>query len=296
MGTLFGHVAPGSAFLLFGLWQLFNHIRLHALHPSSYSPPVWFPYSRFRYLEPYFIMFGAITNILFELFIDPRHHQPLDTDGTIPSSHLHNVEHASISLALAVYGAYAIVVDKISPKTPRYLTYLVGSFAFAQEFLLFHLHSTDHTGPEGQYHFFLQLIIFASLVTTLLGIPFPNSFLVGFVRSLSIFFQGVWFIALGIMLWTPSLLPKGCFLNDEDGRQVARCRGEESLSRAKSLINVEFSWYFTIIMIFGMSFYLVLDKIYGDRRVEYSSLPTKEAKEEDSDDIESQKKRILGNS
>ena len=92
-------------------------------------------------------------------------------------------------------------------------------------------------------------------------------------------------------------MPKGCFLHEEDAHYVVRCSGEESLSRAKSLINLEFSWYLTIITIFGMSFYLVLVKIYGDHKVDqYSSLPMQEEKEEGSYDIESQKKCMLGNS
>ena len=296
---MFGHVAPGTGFLLIGLWHLFNHIKLYAIHPSSYSAPPWFPLSnpRYRYLEPYVIMASATSSILAELFVGPHRHQPLDFDGTIPSNHLHNFEHASISLAILVYGAFTVLIDKFSPKTPRRFNYFIASVAFAQELLLFHLHSTDHTGAEGQYHFFLQLVITVSLLTSLLAIAFPNSFMVSFVRSLSIFFQGVWLIALGIMLWTPSLVPKGCFLHEEDGHKLVRCSGEESLSRAKSLINLEFSWYLTIITIFGVSFYLVLVKIYGDHKVDqYSSLPMQEEKEEGSYDIESQKKCMLGNS
>ncbi|CAO2188512.1 unnamed protein product [Urochloa humidicola] len=29
---------------------------------------------------------------------------------------------------------------------------------------------------------------------------------------------------MGVMLWTPALLPRGCFLSREDGHDVARCR------------------------------------------------------------------------
>ncbi|KAB5565194.1 hypothetical protein DKX38_005248 [Salix brachista] len=40
---------------------------------------------------------------------------------------------------------------------------------------------------------------------------------------------------MGYALWTPSLIPKGCFLALEEGHQVVRCDGEEALHRAKSL-------------------------------------------------------------
>ena len=122
MGSMFGHVAPGTGFLLIGLWHLFNHIKLYAIHPSSYSAPPWFPLSnpRYRYLEPYVIMASATSSILAELFVGPHRHQPLDFDGTIPSNHLHNFEHASISLAILVYGAFTVLINKISPKTPAW--------------------------------------------------------------------------------------------------------------------------------------------------------------------------------
>jgi hypothetical protein len=43
-----------------------------------------------------------------ELVIVQSKHQPLDDDGTIPSVHLHNLEHASISLAWLVFAAATI--------------------------------------------------------------------------------------------------------------------------------------------------------------------------------------------
>ncbi|KAL5563479.1 hypothetical protein UlMin_033226 [Ulmus minor] len=294
MGSLIGHVLPGVGFLLIGLWHLFNHIKLHALNPNSYIASPWFPTFKSKYSELYLIIAGSTASIAMELFISPEKHQPFDSDGTIPTVHLHTFEHSSISLALLVYASFAILLDKIFSQARHELIYFLGAIAFSQELLLFHLHSTDHFGPEGQYHFLLQLVVFVCLITTLMGIGFPKTFLISFVRSLSILFQGVWLIVMGFMLWTPNLLPKGCFLHDEDGRLVAKCSGEESLHRAKSLINLEFSWYLTGISIFGVSIYLVLVKIYG-QKVKYFSLGRGEEEKEgeDLDDVESQKKSML---
>ncbi|KAJ6944677.1 hypothetical protein NC652_009896 [Populus alba x Populus x berolinensis] len=103
MGTLVGHVAPGFAFLALGLWHLFSHIKLHAQQPNSYTSSPWFPTSRLRYLELFLIMLCSSISVSMELFIGPRSHQPFDTDGTIPSNHLHNFEHSSISITFFVY-------------------------------------------------------------------------------------------------------------------------------------------------------------------------------------------------
>lgn len=102
-----------------------------------------------------------------------------------------------------------------------------------------------------------------------------QNFLLSFVRSTSITFNGVWLIVTGFMLWTPALIPKGCFINLEEEHQVVRCLGDEALLRAKSLVNLQFSWFFIAITVFSVSFYLVLDKI-NDEKLDYSTLSRKE--------------------
>ncbi|CAD6224809.1 unnamed protein product [Miscanthus lutarioriparius] len=181
MGTLVGHVAPGAGFLLIGLWQLFSHIRLFLLRPGSYAAP---------------------------LVIGPEKHQPFDDDGTIPPNHLHNFEHASISLALLLFAAVTIHMYRVWAPMREAVSQLVAAAAFAQQLLIFHLHSADHMGVEAQYHWLLQTVIAVTLATTLLGIPYPRSFV-------------------------------GCFLNYEEGHEVVRCRTDEALYRAKSLVNLQ---------------------------------------------------------
>ncbi|GMN65112.1 hypothetical protein TIFTF001_034179 [Ficus carica] len=97
-------------------------------------------------------------------------------------------------------------------KAQHGLTHFLGAIAFGQELLLFHLHSTDHAGPEGQFHLLFQLIILVALIATLIGIGFPNSFM-------------------------------GCWMNYEEAHYVVRCDGEASLHRAKSLANLLFSYF-----------------------------------------------------
>ncbi|PSR90246.1 Transmembrane protein like [Actinidia chinensis var. chinensis] len=289
MGTLVGHVAPGFGFFALGLWHLLNHIKLHALNPKYYTSMPWFPTSRKRYLELYLIMVGCSMSISMELFIGPARHQPLGPDGTIPSNHLHNFEHSTISLSIFVYALSAIILDKFAPnKSQHGLTLLVGASAFSQQLLLFHLHSADHMGVEGQYHLLLQVVIAISLLTTLMGIGYPKSFLISFVRSISILFQGVWLMVMGFMLWTPQFMPKGCFMHLEEGHTVVRCGSHQALKRAKALVNVEFSWLLVLVMIFSMCLYMFFTKVYGGR-VEYKSLSKYEEPEE-VEDAEAQKK------
>ncbi|OAY85251.1 hypothetical protein ACMD2_04184 [Ananas comosus] len=298
MGTLVGHVAPGVGFLVIGLWHLFNHIRLYAVRPGSYRARPWFPAPLARYLEPALIIAGSLASIAMELFIGPEAHQPFDSDGSIPSNHLHNFEHASISLSLLLYAAFAIHLDRDRRRSSTTthgaarslardaLTLLLAAAALAQELLIFHLHSADHMGVEGQYHWLLQCVVAVSLATTLLGIAHPASFAVAFVRSVSLVLQGVWFVAMGVMLWTPSLIPKGCFLNYEEGHHVVRCRDADALGRAKSLVNLQFSWYVSATAVFAVAAFLFITKLYPQ---EPDYVPLVKAADEDDDDLEAQK-------
>jgi hypothetical protein len=121
------------------------------------------------------------------------------------------------------------------------------------------------------------------------------------VRSLSIFSQGLWNSFMGIMLWTPSLVSKGCFLNHEEGHYVVRCSNHESLHRALSIINILFSWFVIFVAVFSVSLYLVMTKYYeGDFKVRYFSLGIEEEEKEDhvekfNDDVESQSGSLAGN-
>ncbi|CDP07188.1 unnamed protein product [Coffea canephora] len=114
MGKLVGHVGHEFGFFLVGLWHLLNHVRLHCLHPRSYTSLPWFSTSTIRYLELFFIMGGCIASISMDLFIGPKRHQPLDPDGTIPSNHLHSFEHSNISLTFFIYALLCFILAKFS--------------------------------------------------------------------------------------------------------------------------------------------------------------------------------------
>ncbi|GAB4836504.1 hypothetical protein Ancab_001416 [Ancistrocladus abbreviatus] len=264
MGGLTGHAALGLFFLLIGLWHLYNHTTMHATnHGRNYNFLPWFPTSFLRHLELYLIMFSCATFTFFEL-----HHLPFDSNGIFLSSRLHHLEHGSMATTFFIYALFALVLDQARrPYTHDVdMIMLLAAVSFAQELLLFHFHSTDHVGVEGQYHLLLQLVIFVSLLTTLMGIGWRKSFLVAYVRSLSIMLQGIWLVVMGIMLWTPEFIPKGCRIQVENGRDIVRCNDREWLQRAKALVNIEFSWLLMGVAVFGVCFYIVIDRVvYGGK-------------------------------
>ncbi|CAI9764994.1 unnamed protein product [Fraxinus pennsylvanica] len=287
MGATQGHVSVGFAFFVIGLWHLFSCIKLHAQHPKSYITMPWFPLSKtIRYLELILIMGFSAGFVSMEILIG---REPLDPDGTIRAKYLRHFEHSTMSMSFFVYAFFAILFDKIAPRAQHGLMHLLQAIAFGQQLLILHLHSTDHMGVEGQYHWLLQIVTFVSLFTTILAIGYPNNFLNGFTRAFSILFQGVWLIVTGIMVWTPDLIPKGCFLKSEAGHDVVLCHDDRTLERAKALVNLQFGWYVIGLTMFSTSLYLVLIKLYPEEKVEYQPL-TKYEREEERYNVEAQKK------
>jgi hypothetical protein len=201
------------------------------------------------------IIAGSCLSILAELFIGPRRHQPLADDWSIPQEHLNNFEHSSISLFFLIYASVALYAEVRQLTVPPGALHVIAALAFSQELLLFHLHSADHMGAEGHYHWLLQLIIAVSLSTTLLEVPFQQSFLVAIVRSASLVFQGAWFIHMGFMLWIPALVPKGCQMQRTEGHDVVKCASHDATMRAKALANLQFNWYLAGIVVFTIILY-----------------------------------------
>ncbi|KAF0915746.1 hypothetical protein E2562_038594 [Oryza meyeriana var. granulata] len=278
-----GHILPGAGFVAVGLWHLFNHVKLFSLRPDSYVAPVWFPVPRARYLELALILAGSAMEFMMEMFVDHSTFLPFAADGSIPSDRLHNHEHAIICLALVVYAGAAVHLDRVRARGRGALCLLLVATVFAQELLVFHFHSTDHAGVEGQYHWLLQVVVAACLATALLGIGFPRSFAVSLVRSACITFQGLWLAVIGAMVWMPSLVPKGCSLVREDGRDTVRCHSKESLHRAKALANLQFGWYLSFITVFVIALYLYVCNRYPAVEAAYSPLQ-KAAGDDDVDD------------
>lgn len=85
-------------------------------------------------------------------------------------------------------------------------------------------------------------------------------------------------MSMACMLWTPSLVPKDCFLHIEEGKHTIRCSSVKGLHRALSLVNIQFSLFLVGVTIFAMWFYIFLQRIYGEK-IEYSELRTKESKD-----------------
>ncbi|XP_050364417.1 uncharacterized protein LOC126783073 [Argentina anserina] len=252
MGTFIGHIIPGFALTLLGLWHTFNTIRSYFLKgPSNFKVRFWYPLNcslaKVKHLELLFILCFSVFAIIMQV---------LDFPFLNFSFKLHNLEHATMFLHLAIFAGFTLSAEFIN--SFEILSGVVGlltASVFCQELFLLHFHSTDHVGLEGHYHWLLQLIVFASVMAALAATFCQSSLPAALVLSISVVFQGCWFMNMAFMLWVSKFVPKGCTVSLLGGSSdnvlgsSVTCRSSEADFRAKALANLQFSWILSGILI-----------------------------------------------
>ncbi|KAJ0680597.1 hypothetical protein HanPI659440_Chr16g0625961 [Helianthus annuus] len=248
MGTLAGHLVPGSALALLGLWHIFNTVRAYHLKgPNQFRSSFWHPFSKLIYMELFLIVSFSIFSIVMQV---------LDYPLFSFAFKLNNYEHATMFLHLVIFAGFTLVTE-INHKSDMWfeVSGILAASVFSQELFLLHYHSADHVGLEGYYHWLMQLIVFVSLLSAISTTIFPSSFPSSLVLSISVVFQGLWFINMGFLLWVPELVPKGCTLRlghggDSDMHGAVICGTHDAGLRAQALANLQFSWILAGILIF----------------------------------------------
>lgn len=279
MGTFLGHFVPGLAFAILGLWHALNTVRAYKLKGASgFRAAAWFPFPSLvpglKHLELYLLLSFSVLAIVDQLVDFPLLSFTIQPDA---------LEHATMYLHLAVYASVALAADGVAASSSHHggaqaqLGEVVAALAasvFGQELFLLRFHSADHAGLEGHYHWLLQLVVTASLVSTSATVVLPRSFAVAVVRSASVLFQGLWFIVMGFALWVPALVPRGCHGAEAGGgamRSAVACPTDEAARRAVVMANLQFSW--VLAGVWAVTAYLCL-RVGGSRSMEYRQIQT----------------------
>lgn len=256
MGTFLGHLVPGLALASLGLWHLTNTLCLYFLKGSNkFMLRFWYPLRcplwKIEHLELILILSFSLFAILIQILDIQHFHFFFELD---------NIEHATMFFQLVIFTSFTLFSEwtNLSADLIGISCVLVVSI-FGQELFLLHYHSTDHVGLEGHYHWLMQLIVCVSFLTALYATTSPTSFPAALVLSLSVVFQGCWFINMGFMLWLPDFVPQGCTttraMNSSNSSMhgAVVCETKEADSRARALANLQFCWIISSIMVFMAS-------------------------------------------
>lgn len=281
MGTFLGHIVPGLALTVLGLWHTINTIRSYFLKgPSNFAVRFWYPLnsppSKLKHLELIFILSFSIFAICMQI---------LDFPFLRFAFKLDNFEHATMFIHLAIFAGFTLCFELTH--SLQILSGVVGilvASVFGQELFLLRFHSADHVGLEGHYHWLLQVIVFVSLIAALAATCFPTSLPAALVLSNSVAFQGCWFINMGFMLWDPKFVPLGCILHPAEGSGddmlgAITCGSIKADLRARALANLQFSWILSGILILTGCICLKFAANFTPREppIEYEQLHTRGA-------------------
>ncbi|XP_040571257.1 transmembrane protein 45B isoform X2 [Lepeophtheirus salmonis] len=212
MGTLLGHVLPGTFFFIFGCIGLFDGFKryFHAAirGKNGYSSRTC---TKYRYrdrktnmyknipLESWIKLFASLIGIAGEIVTG------LSPEGELGA---HNSQHCVMYCLFGVQSIVEIIVlmageSKNSAKMvlPPDLDYIFGAVAFGGESLLFYWHLHGRNQLDIYVH---TLLVYGSLACTLftiLELVKRRNFSVFLLRSGSTILQGTWFFHVGLILY-----------------------------------------------------------------------------------------------
>lgn len=267
MGTFLGHLVPGLALAILGFWHTISTIRANYQNGTTkFGSRFWYPFKSSLPTLQYIDLILVLSFSLFCVVI-----QFIEFPSLQLSFKLHNVEHATIFLHLTVFAGFTLLAEISSlPEILHGILGILVTSIFGQELFLLHYHSTDHVGLEGHYHWLLQLVVCISLTSALVVTCFPSCFPAALFLSISVIFQGVWFMNMGFNLWFPHFVPQGCVMQSSEGHESSvhgaiMCRTDEADLRARAMANLQFSWVLAAILILVAGISLIFARNRADR-------------------------------
>ena len=242
MGSLAGHVIPGSFFTLYGVFWVIISITTHLRHKpisdsqsklsrslkrdaavSSYSEfkhshnlsrKSWLPFScccgKFP-LEPVLKIILSLMGIVVETFFDVVSNAEGHSHIAIKMYHIYDAEGNFMDLSklhhITMYFAFMLsgIVDVLILflRFPWFISPLFFSIAFWTEGTLFYFHAEGRDGFNVHIHFILTNVIFFCAVMSFLRLFYSTVLLINLGVGCGMVMQGLWFIQAGFLLFPP---------------------------------------------------------------------------------------------
>ncbi|CAG5130502.1 unnamed protein product [Candidula unifasciata] len=197
MGDLKGHIVPGTAFLLYGLWWAVGSIRRYFLcrkRGQQYLSTATFP-CPFSCGNTETWPVEAVAEIVIssgglfgEIFCN------------LPSPSAGIVQHATMYSFFAISGAVDLCMHFGFPLPPG-TDYVALALAFLIEGFLFTNHLHEREILDVHIHVLLAYVVFLSVVVILLEARYQRSAMLTLSRTFLVMLQGSWFWAVGIIFW-----------------------------------------------------------------------------------------------
>ncbi|XP_064119102.1 transmembrane protein 45B-like [Macrobrachium nipponense] len=206
MGSFIGHLVPGTAFSIFGLW--FAYCTLHR----------FFLCSRFAFMNGSKFVGKYRSTCSFTCSCCPT--VPLEGIIKILASvlaisgefvtafeggkfeHLGNAQHMMMYFFFIIHGVADLAVH-YKAAVPPDVDYLTAACAFFMESLLFFTHLHGRPLMDIQVHTFVASVALLCGFAMLLEASFKNSVVPALGRAFFILLQGTWFLQISFLLFSP---------------------------------------------------------------------------------------------
>jgi len=213
MGTLLGHLLPGTFFIIFAIWwgfyiaikryQIRRSRKLSVYYSTTTFPCLCCSSSNKIPIESYLKLLCSIVGMLGEFFTGFTHLNNETLKRQTWGFGENNAQHITMFLGFGLASLFEILVH-YKYSLPAGIEFLANILAFAIEGFLFHFHLHGRNEIDIHCHTLLVYAIIFCIVATIWEFNKPNQILATYARIAGTFLQGVWFYAIGFILYCPS--------------------------------------------------------------------------------------------
>ncbi|CAF0708794.1 unnamed protein product [Brachionus calyciflorus] len=243
MGSLGGHLLPGSFFIIFAIWWGFvtavrfvqsRSNRKRPFKSSVTMPCIFLPCATLRtapvesYLKAILALIALVIEILTSYSISYLTIDELNRLNNMANMESSGGEHGhkrAVETAQKLYKHYSFALGNFQHVTmysafiigaiveilvhhkfdlPKRIEYAMGVLAFSVEAFLFAFHLHGKEVVDVYVHLFLVYAIFGCIICAGLECYNPHNVLFVYGRILFTLLQGTWFFQVGFMLYPPT--------------------------------------------------------------------------------------------
>ncbi len=201
MGTLLGHLVPGTFFTIFAIWWSFciaiNHYRirksrkLYVYHSTTTFPCFCCSLSRKFPMESYLKLFCVIVGMLGEFLTGFTHLYDERLKRKTWNFGENNAQHITMFFAFGLASLFE-VLGHFKYSLPDGIEFLANILAFIVEGFLFHFHLHGRSQIDVHVHTLLVYAIIFCIIAAIWEFNQPNQILATYARIAGTFLQGIW--------------------------------------------------------------------------------------------------------
>lgn len=205
MGSLLGHIVPGTFFFLFALWWSFclaaKHYHLHHRRRSSRQvhlarststfPCICCPSAERIPWESYLKIFCISVGMLGELITGLSHTYDEKSRRQTWTLSEKNAQHVTMFFAFGLASLVEVLVAR-QYQLPDGIEFLANILAFGVEAFLFHFHLHGRNPIDIHVHTLLVYAIAFCMLAAIWEYNRPEQILATYARIAATLLQGVW--------------------------------------------------------------------------------------------------------